>query len=73
MNIASQHKSNSVFPNWFAQQQELAWKQFQALPVPTRHDELWRFSNLKSLDLSTWQEASAPTDRDDLLALSQGI
>ncbi len=73
MNIASQHKSNSVFPNWFAQQQELAWKQFQALPVPTRHDELWRFSNLKSLDLSTWQEASAPTDRDDLLALSQGM
>jgi len=40
--------------------------------MPIRRDELWRFSNLKSLDLSRWHEASAPNNVDALLARSRG-
>ena len=29
-----------------------AWEQFEALPMPARTDEAWRFSNLKALGLS---------------------
>ena len=73
MTLISQQKNTSTFPSWFVQQQEQAWDQFQKLPTPTRHDELWRFSNLKSLDLSHWHAASELTDVDEILARSQGI
>lgn len=72
MEIASYPQTESAFPSWFAQQQKAAWNAFQSLPQPTRHDELWRFSNLKSLDLTRWHVASAPTDTDALMARSQG-
>lgn len=73
MNIISQQPQlSSSFPSWFSQQQEEAWETFQALPTPTRHDELWRFSNLKSLDLSRWHPVSSPTDAKALLARSKG-
>lgn len=63
----------TCFPEWFKEQQVHAWELFLKLPQPTRHDELWRFSNLKSLDLSHWQVASASADIDAVLARSQGM
>ena len=73
MNIVSQHQISSNLPAWLAQQQQHAWEQFLKLPQPTRHDELWRFSNLKSLDLARWYLASPPADLDALLARSRGL
>lgn len=52
-----------------------AWEKFQSLPLPARTDEAWRFSNLKSIDLSRYT-APQPLDdatRDDLLARSTGL
>ena len=73
MNIVSQHQISSDLPAWFSEQQKQAWTEFQSVPQPTRHDEQWRFSNLKILDLARWHLASASTDVDALLARSQGI
>lgn len=73
MSMILQQQNLSVFPAWFCEQQKQAWDAFQSLLQPTRHDELWRFSNLKSLDLSRWNVASAPTDVDALLIRSRGL
>jgi Fe-S cluster assembly protein SufD len=73
MNIVSQHQISSDLPAWFSEQQKQAWTEFQSVSQPTRHDELWRFSNLKSLDLARWQMVSAPTDVDALIVRSQGV
>jgi Fe-S cluster assembly protein SufD len=55
--------------------QQAAWEKFQALPLPARTDEAWRFSNLKALDLTPFT-AAQPVDeatRDELLARSAGL
>ena len=48
---------------------------FDALPMPGRTDEAWRFSNYKALDLSPFAKASLPFDgdRDRLLKRSNGL
>lgn len=38
-------------PDWWLEAKQAAWNQFNALPLPSRADERWRFSNLKGLDL----------------------
>ncbi|MCX6958080.1 MAG: Fe-S cluster assembly protein SufD [Verrucomicrobiae bacterium] len=72
MNIISEYQISLDLPAWLVQQQAHAWEQFLKLPQPTRHDEQWRFSNLKILDLARWHLASAPANVDALLARSQG-
>ena len=42
-------------PAWWLETKQAAWNQFNALPLPTRLDERWRFSNLKSLDLNGYE------------------
>jgi Fe-S cluster assembly protein SufD len=63
------------FPDWFREQQRAAWKQFEALPKPTRKDQLWRFSNVDLLDLSQFKFGGALGDQDRaaLLDRSRGI
>jgi len=41
----------AALPDWWLETKKTAWNQFNALPMPTRNDERWRFSNLKGLDL----------------------
>ena len=63
------------FPDWFHDQQRAAWKQFQALPKPTRKDQAWRFSNVGLLDLAPFK-ISAPLSEDDrknVLKYSRGL
>ena len=63
------------FPDWFHDQQRAAWKQFQALPKPTRKDQAWRFSNVGLLDLAPFK-ISAPLfedDRKNVLKYSRGL
>jgi Fe-S cluster assembly protein SufD len=52
------------FPDWFRDQQYAAWKEFEALPQPTRKDQAWRFSNVALLDLAPFK-ISAPLSEDD--------
>lgn len=42
----------ATLPTWFADLQEQAVKEYEAIPAPTRKDETWRFGNLKQLDFS---------------------
>jgi Fe-S cluster assembly protein SufD len=73
MDIISQHQISSGWPASFCEQQKQAWSQFQSLAQPTRHDEMWRFSNLKNLDLDRWNLASAPVEAEVLRVRSQGV
>lgn len=49
----AQHLSQRGYlPAWWLDIKKAAWNQFLALPLPSRTDETWRFSNLKGLDLA---------------------
>ena len=49
----SQHLSQRAYlPAWWLEAKKAAFNQFNALPMPSRTDETWRFSNLKGLDLA---------------------
>lgn len=63
------------FPAWFHDQQAAAWKQFQALPNPTRKDQAWRFSNVGVLDLTPFKFGGALPDkeRNAILEQSRGL
>lgn len=52
-----------------------ARQRFEALPMPGRTDEAWRFANFKALDLAPFAAPSAPFpgDRDRLLKRSSGV
>lgn len=45
------YKSQIKVPTWFSDLQEAAQTEYESLPMPSRKDETWRFSNLKQLDL----------------------
>lgn len=48
----SQHLSQRAYlPAWWLEAKQAAWDRFNTLPLPSRTDENWRFSNLKGLDL----------------------
>lgn len=47
--FAARQAQNELLPAWFREKQTEAWTRYQALPVPTRTNEHWRFSNLKRL------------------------
>ena len=49
----AQHLSQRAYlPAWWLDAKKAAFNQFNALPSPSRTDETWRFSSIKSLDLS---------------------
>jgi Fe-S cluster assembly protein SufD len=50
------------FPTYYRQRQAAAWERFESLPMPKRTDENWRFSDVKSLDLSAFVCADAVSD-----------
>ncbi len=56
-------------PEWFVAQKREAWERFEALPLPARTDETWRFSPLAKLDLSPYRAGVTP-DTETLKALS---
>src|SRR5882724_2330307 len=73
--ILSGSVESREFPDWFREQQRAAWKQFEALPKPTRKDQLWRFSNVDLLDLLQFKFGGGlrDVDRAALLDQSRGI
>ncbi|HEY8932154.1 MAG TPA: Fe-S cluster assembly protein SufD [Rariglobus sp.] len=52
----AQHLSQRGYlPAWWLETKKAAWNQFNALPMPARTDETWRFSNISTLDLSGFE------------------
>ena len=43
---------NADLPAWFRARQEESWTRFVTMPMPTRKDQAWRFSNVNALDLT---------------------
>jgi Fe-S cluster assembly protein SufD len=62
-------------PDWFREQQHVAWKKFESIPRPTRKDQPWRFSNVDLLDLAPFQTPGplSEEDRKNILKYSQGL
>jgi Fe-S cluster assembly protein SufD len=48
--------------DWFDALRRQGWADFQRLPMPTRDDEKWRFSDARSLSLAGYAPAPAPTE-----------
>ena len=66
---------NADMPEWFRARQNDAWTRFTPLPMPTRNDQPWRFSNVNALDLSAlvFNENVADEDRREILERSKSL
>jgi len=53
--FATHLSQRSYLPDWWLETKKAAWNQFNALPMPSRTDETWRFSSLSTLDLSGFE------------------
>ncbi len=47
-------------PKWWLDRKRAAYDRFAALPMPTRNDESWRFSNISTLTLDGFTLPSVP-------------
>jgi len=61
--LAEQQKAE--LPEWWLSAKEAAWERFNALPLPTRLDERWRFSKLSGLALDGYELASRNRSDDE--------
>jgi Fe-S cluster assembly protein SufD len=68
-------RGHDKLPAWFSDQQQVAWTQFQSLPMPARTDQAWRFSNVAVLDLSPYVSARPVREVDgrEILERSTGF
>src|SRR5438445_13448548 len=73
--ILSGPSESRDFPDWFRDQQRVAWQQFETLPNPTRKDQPWRFSNVGLLDLAPFRISPplSEDDRNNVLKYSRGL
>jgi Fe-S cluster assembly protein SufD len=60
--ISAPQKNERHLPAWFRAQREQGWREFSALPTPTRKDQAWRFSNVGALDLTPYRFGSAASN-----------
>jgi Fe-S cluster assembly protein SufD len=51
-------------PEWFREEQAIAWNKFESTPRPTRKDQAWRFSNVDFLDLAPFKFSPELSDDD---------
>jgi Fe-S cluster assembly protein SufD len=61
--FATHLSQRAYLPAWWLEAKKDAFNQFNALPLPTRNDETWRFSNLKGLDLSGFSLPEDPASQ----------
>ncbi|MFN0090217.1 MAG: SufB/SufD family protein [Acidimicrobiales bacterium] len=47
-------------PGWLAERRRRAAEQFEASPLPTVDEEIWRYSRIAELDLGAWTPALPP-------------
>ena len=60
--LSAPQKNARDLPVWFRAQREQGWREFSALPTPTRKDQAWRFSNVGALDLTPYRFGTAASD-----------
>jgi Fe-S cluster assembly protein SufD len=60
-------------PEWFIDRQRRGWAEFQALAMPSRKEESWRFSDLKKLDLEGFVLGPAFQGRDATAAVTRSV
>jgi Fe-S cluster assembly protein SufD len=60
----AQHRDVDL-PGWFREQQQIAWTEFQHLPMPGVKDQAWRFANVKALDLAPYHLPTAALSQAD--------
>ena len=62
-------------PAWFRERQHEAWARFTSLPMPTRKEPAWRFSNVAALDLAPYSlgEPTRQAERLEILERSTGL
>lgn len=68
----TQFQEDLSWPAWFRELQAQAWTEFLSTPAPTRLDEAWRFSNLRTLELSGLNY-EAPPISTSLISSSTGM
>lgn len=77
LDVACQTAETAAFraQDWFAVLRQQGWHTFQSLPMPTRDNEKWRFSDARTLSLDGYAPAAAPTPTQaaDLIARSRLI
>ena len=64
----------SGLPAWFQKGRAAAWAEFEAMAMPSRTEQAWRFATIGKIDLAGYT-APQPVDvwqRETLLARSQG-
>ena len=71
--VSAPQTTASELPAWFQQQREQGWREFSALPTPTRKDQAWRFSNVGALNLSPYRFGDAPPDDEQAEILERSI
>jgi Fe-S cluster assembly protein SufD len=73
--ILSGPSESPDLPQWFREQQGVAWDQFESLPQPTRKSQAWRFSNVGLLDLASFKSSLplSQNDRENILKYSRGL
>ncbi len=66
---------NGELPGWFRARQQEAWTRFEAMPMPLRKDQAWRFSNVNALELEPFSISTAPepNERQEILERSQSL
>jgi Fe-S cluster assembly protein SufD len=62
----------TTLPTWFTARQQAAKARYESIPAPKRGDEQWRFSNIKQLDFSGFQQ-NPPANAQDLITRSIGL
>jgi Fe-S cluster assembly protein SufD len=67
--------STATLPTWFSARQAAARVRYDALPMPARGDEAWRFANLKQLDFTGFAQrpGSGEAAAADLILRSTGL
>ena len=73
--ISAPQKAARDLPSWFQQEREQSWREFFALPTPTRKDQAWRFSNVGALDLTPYRFGTTPSEdeRSEILERSTAL
>ena len=60
-------------PAWFEESQQRAQAEYEALPMPTRKDETWRFGNLKQLDFGDYTPEASSNISYSIPELPEGV
>jgi Fe-S cluster assembly protein SufD len=62
MTLTAEHSAALPGPDWLKARRAAAFERFEATPLPTDAEEVWRYSRIADLDLDRFGPAPAPAD-----------